>query len=109
MLPSKIHLKSSRNNKHDFISEMDILRDQVDAAKRPETINKQPQVSAYSLAQACVSDYEAKQQLEAEINTLEQQLDQAAKLADMYREQCVQAEDELARIREESEVHRYTH
>jgi len=85
---------------------MDLLRDQLDAVKKPKETNKCPQVSAFSLAQACVSDYEAKQQLEAEINTLEQQLEQAAKLADMYREQCVQAEDELARIREENEVHR---
>ena len=86
---------------------MDILRDQLDAVKRPSGADKQPQISALSLAHACVSDYEAKQQLEAEINTLEQQLEQASKLADMYREQCVQAEDELARIREENEVHRW--
>ena len=85
---------------------MDYLRDQLDAVKQPKDINKPPHVSAFSLAQACVTDYEAKQQLEAEISALEQQLEQAAKLADMYREQCVQAEDELARIREENEVHR---
>ena len=90
-----------------ILIEMDILREQIDVAKRPSNVDKRPpQVSALSLARACVSDYEAKQQLEAEINTLEQQLDQAAKLADMYREQCVQSEDELARIREENEVHR---
>ena len=88
------------------VSEMDQMREQIDIIKRPSDKDKGPEVTAISFARACVSDYEAKQQMEAEINTLEQQLDQAAKLADMYREQCVQSEDELARIREENEVHR---
>ena len=35
---------------------------------------------------------------------MEYQLKQAGKLADMYREQVIQLEDELSRIREEGEV-----
>ena len=86
--------------------EMDILKEQVSSIHREGDGEKPAKVTALSFARACVSDYEIRQQLEAETKALEQQLDQAAKLADMYREQCVQTEDELARIREESEVHR---
>ncbi|XP_029455797.1 coiled-coil domain-containing protein 77 isoform X2 [Rhinatrema bivittatum] len=41
-----------------------------------------------------------------EIQLLENQLTQANRLADMYREQCVTLEDELARMREEGDVGR---
>ncbi|XP_059833694.1 coiled-coil domain-containing protein 77 isoform X3 [Hypanus sabinus] len=39
-----------------------------------------------------------------EIKSLEQQLNQAHRLADMYREQCVTLEDNLARIQEEGDI-----
>ncbi|XP_076810464.1 coiled-coil domain-containing protein 77-like [Clavelina lepadiformis] len=92
--------------KDKLLQDMDVLRDQADLAQRRSDDPKRPQLSAFSIAQACVTDYESRQQLEAEIKTLEQQLEQAGKLADMYREQCIQAEDELGRVREETEVHR---
>ncbi len=38
------------------------------------------------------------------LQVLDYQMKQAHKLADMYREQVIQLEDELARIREEGEV-----
>nr|CAB3228703.1 coiled-coil domain-containing protein 77 [Phallusia mammillata] len=88
-----------------LLQEMDVLREQVDSIHR-QSDSKHPTVTAAQLASACVTDYEARQQLEAEIGNLEHQLEQAGKLADMYREQCIQAEDELARMREETEVHR---
>ncbi|CAH8477147.1 unnamed protein product [Schistosoma turkestanicum] len=40
-------------------------------------------------------------QLEKTINNLEHQLDQQQKLSDMYREQVIQLEEELVRVREE--------
>ena len=33
--------------------------------------------------------------------------EQAAKLAELYREQCIEAENELARVREETDVHKF--
>ncbi|GCC37623.1 hypothetical protein chiPu_0016128 [Chiloscyllium punctatum] len=41
-----------------------------------------------------------------EIKSLEEQVNQAHRLADMYREQCVTLENDLARIREEGDVGR---
>lgn len=96
--------------KDKLLQELDVMREQADIVRtksdggRSGGGNHLPSVAA--LASACVTDYEARQQLEAEIATLESQLEQAQKLADMYREQCIQAEDELARMREETEVHK---
>ena len=85
---------------------MDVLRDQAETAHR-QSGGKRPSVTAAQLASACVADYEAQERMQGEISALEQQLEQAGKLADMYREQCIAAEDDLARMREESEVHRW--
>ncbi|XP_048450201.1 coiled-coil domain-containing protein 77-like, partial [Rhincodon typus] len=41
-----------------------------------------------------------------EIKSLEEQVNQAHRLADMYREQCVTLENELAQIREEGDIGR---
>lgn len=40
------------------------------------------------------------------LQSLEYQLQQSQKLCDMYREQVIQLEDELSRIREEGDVTR---
>lgn len=40
------------------------------------------------------------------LQSLEYQLTQSQKLAEMYREQVIQLEDELSRIREEGDVTR---
>ena len=40
------------------------------------------------------------------IQSLKEQVEQAQKLADMYREQCIGLEDELGRIKEETDVGR---
>lgn len=40
------------------------------------------------------------------IQSLKEQVQQAQKLADMYREQCIGLEDELGRIKEETDVGR---
>ncbi|KAL2093899.1 hypothetical protein ACEWY4_011211 [Coilia grayii] len=47
---------------------------------------------------------ESKQMYQEEIRALSEELKQAHKLADMYREQCVGLETELAQIREEGDV-----
>ena len=89
---------------------MDRLRDRVDVMEmRPYGDGRvsRPSNNATTLVSACVSDYAARQQYEAEVNALQEQLDQAGKLAEMYREQCIQAEDELSRVREETDVHKY--
>lgn len=40
------------------------------------------------------------------IQSLKEQVEQSQKLADMYREQCIGLEDELGRIKEETDVGR---
>jgi len=91
------------NEKDHLLREMDDLRDQLDAVnQRPNTAPK----SHVTLASACVSDYAARQEFQSEVKSLQDQLDQAGKLAEMYREQCIQAEEELSRIREETDVHK---
>ncbi|XP_078482082.1 coiled-coil domain-containing protein 77 [Ciona intestinalis] len=91
--------------KDNLLQEMDLLRDHLDAVNLSNHGGKP--TSAAALANVCANEFEARAQLEAEVAALEQQLDQAGKLADMYREQCILTEDELSRMREEAEVHRW--
>ncbi|XP_052282943.1 coiled-coil domain-containing protein 77-like isoform X2 [Dreissena polymorpha] len=50
--------------------------------------------------------YDSKSHYIEELKSLEYQLQQSQKLAEMYREQVIQLEDELSRIREEGDVTR---
>lgn len=96
-----------RNKEKEWMGEKDRLLQDLDAtrdelmSRRGDTSKAQP-VPVPNF----YGDYEVQQQLEAEIQALNSQLEQAAKLADMYREQCIDAEDQLARIREETDVHK---
>lgn len=94
-----------RNKEKEWMSEKDRLLQELDAARDQLAMHrgdgKTPKPATTYLV-----DYEAQQQMEEEIQTLNSQLEQAAKLADMYREQCIQAEDQLARVKEETDVHK---
>ncbi|XP_066490541.1 coiled-coil domain-containing protein 77 [Tiliqua scincoides] len=52
------------------------------------------------------ADYEVERSQSIEIKGLQEQLTQEQRLADMYREQCVSLEEEVAKIREEGDVGR---
>ncbi|XP_069759390.1 coiled-coil domain-containing protein 77 isoform X2 [Narcine bancroftii] len=56
------------------------------------------------LLQELPMEVEIKRLQSEEIKSLEDQLSQAHRLAEMYREQCVTLEDNLARIREEGDM-----
>ncbi|XP_078076441.1 coiled-coil domain-containing protein 77 isoform X2 [Mustelus asterias] len=49
-------------------------------------------------------EHEIQQIQSEEIKALEEQVNQAHRLADMYREQCVTLENDLAQIREETDI-----
>lgn len=96
-----------RNKEKEWMAEKDRLLQELDIARdQLSTRNPDNMQSNARSQRAFLVDYEAQQQMEAELQTLNSQLEQAAKLADMYREQCIQAEDQLARVREETDVHK---
>ncbi|XP_077971528.1 coiled-coil domain-containing protein 77-like [Styela clava] len=96
-----------RNKEKEWMSEKDRLLQELDMARDQLASRHGESKKSQLISKAAyLADYEAQQQMEAEIQALNSQLEQAAKLADMYREQCIQAEDQLARIREESDVHK---
>ena len=87
-----------------FNAEMDKLRDVVDnlqqrgGGKQGET--------PYARTVTNMADYVLSQERSAELEEMEGRCEQAAKLAELYREQCVEAENELARVKEETDVHK---
>lgn len=95
-----------RNKEKEWMGEKDQLLQELDMARDLASRHGESKKSQNVPATAYLVDYEAQQQMEAEIQALNSQLEQAAKLADMYREQCIQAEDQLARLREETDVHK---
>lgn len=96
-----------RNKEKEWMAEKDRLLQELDIARDQLATRNSDNIQSNVRSQgAFLADYEAQQQMEAELQTLNSQLEQAAKLADMYREQCIQAEDQLARVREETDVHK---
>ncbi|CAL1542850.1 unnamed protein product [Lymnaea stagnalis] len=74
-----------------LLREMDLVKQQANASTREAVVN-----TSFSLNKV---DPE-------EVKSLEFQLSQSQKLADNYREQVIQLEDELSRLREEGDVTR---
>ena len=71
--------------------EIDHLREQLD-------------VSGVSVLEVSGEVMEPRQAQLVAVQSLRHQLEQTQKLAEMYREQCIGLEDELARIREKTDV-----
>lgn len=89
---------SHRAHERVWMGEKDKLLQQLDACRQQLNLSRDdPVLTGGDGLDSQAADKE-------EIQALGQQLKQAQKLADMYREQVIQLEDELARIREEGEV-----
>uniref|UniRef100_A0A8C8SAN4 Coiled-coil domain containing 77 n=1 Tax=Pelusios castaneus TaxID=367368 RepID=A0A8C8SAN4_9SAUR len=86
--------KSWIAEKDRLLRKLDVRRDHIIITREPEREKKERDVKKIS-------------QAESEIwKSLQEQLTQAHRLADMYQQQCVALEGELARIREEGDVGR---
>ena len=71
-----------------------------------EHLRQQLDVSGSSVMEATEMSVEPQVAQIQTIQSLKDQVVQAQKLADMYREQCIGLEDELSRIKEETDVGR---
>ena len=81
---------------HDrLIQEIEHLRDQLDVS-----VNNTSGALDVSGPEA----FEPRQAQQHALQSLKIQLEQSQKLAEMYREQCIGLEDELSRIREQTDV-----
>ncbi|OWF55724.1 coiled-coil domain-containing protein 77-like [Mizuhopecten yessoensis] len=90
-----------RANERQWMAEKDCLLREMDGFKQQLNISKESVLN--------VTDggtYEGRAHYIEETKALEYQLQQSQKLAEMYREQVIQLEDELSRIREEGDVTR---
>lgn len=89
-----------RANERQWMAEKDKLLRDMDQCK------SQLCVSAKDTALDSSNMYDNRSSYIEEIKSLEYQLQQSQKLSEMYREQVIQLEDELSRIREEGDVTR---
>lgn len=71
-----------------------------------EHLRQQLDVSGSSVLEATGMSVEPQVAQIQTIQSLKEQVEQSQKLADMYREQCIGLEDELSRIKEETDVGR---
>ncbi|XP_075715904.1 coiled-coil domain-containing protein 77 [Rhinoderma darwinii] len=94
--------KSWMAEKDRLLQELDRHRDQLVKSRDPEREREQ-EIEVLRLSQA---ERAARTSRSEEVKNLTEQLAQAHRLSDMYREQCVALEDELAKIREEGDVGR---
>ncbi|KAM5172612.1 coiled-coil domain-containing protein 77 isoform 1-T2 [Mantella aurantiaca] len=94
--------KSWMAEKDRLLQELDRCREQLLLSRDPEQEREQ-EMEIFRLSQA---ERVARTSRSEEVKSLTVQLSQAHRLADMYREQCVALEDELAKIREEGDVGR---
>ncbi|KAJ7379338.1 Coiled-coil domain-containing protein 77 [Desmophyllum pertusum] len=74
-----------------FVQEIDHLREQLD-------------ITGASVLEVSGEIVEPRQAQIIAVQSLRHQLEQTQKLSEMYREQCIGLEDELARIRERTDV-----
>ncbi|KAL5013990.1 hypothetical protein ScPMuIL_008260 [Solemya velum] len=89
-----------RSNERQWMAEKDHLLRELDTCKQQLNMSKE---SILDLSDATLGNKAS--QIE-ETKSLDYQLQQSQKLCEMYREQVIQLEDELSRIREEGDVTR---
>ncbi|XP_045165218.2 coiled-coil domain-containing protein 77-like isoform X1 [Mercenaria mercenaria] len=89
-----------RGNERNWMAEKDKLLRDLDQCKQQMNITRKDDVLNSS------NLYESRSHYIEELKSLEYQLQQSQKLSEMYREQVIQLEDELSRIREEGDVTR---
>ncbi|ELT96376.1 hypothetical protein CAPTEDRAFT_147477, partial [Capitella teleta] len=88
-----------RDRERDWMMEKDRFLRELDACKQELNISKDNDIFGIT-----DESEDTRQQQEEEIQSLKYELNQAQKLGHMYREQVIQLEDKLSRIREEGEV-----
>ncbi|MBN3305247.1 CCD77 protein, partial [Amia calva] len=93
-----------RANDKNWMAEKDRLLRELDTCKERLQDGHDPNQRIFHLAQ--LPDKESPHVHKEEIKAIEEQFKQAHRLADMYREQCVSLESELAQIRERGDVSR---
>ncbi|XP_028813705.1 coiled-coil domain-containing protein 77 [Denticeps clupeoides] len=102
----------SRANEKGWMAEKDRLLQQLDSCQERLRASRSgcdpPGISLPRVLRkaASAAASESQQMRREEMKALQEELKQAHKLADMYREQCVGLETDLAQIREEGDVGR---
>lgn len=87
-----------RANERHWMAERDRLVQEIDH------LREQLDVTGASVLEVSGEVVEPRQAQLIAVQSLRHQLEQSQKLAEMYREQCIGLEDELARIRERTDV-----
>ncbi|CAH1784825.1 unnamed protein product [Owenia fusiformis] len=87
-----------RTHEKEWMAEKDLLLRELDACKQQLDMSKD------EILNVSEPVYASKAKYAEEIQSLRYQVEQANKLVDNYREQVIQLEDELSRIREEQDV-----
>ncbi|XP_071960534.1 coiled-coil domain-containing protein 77-like [Antedon mediterranea] len=90
----------SRAVERDWMAEKDELLQELDRCKEELNVSKDDVVHVTHQV------VESHQSYSDELEVMQNELDQAHKMADVYREQVIGLEDELARIREQDDVGR---
>ncbi|XP_074646246.1 coiled-coil domain-containing protein 77-like [Tubulanus polymorphus] len=91
-----------RKQERDWMGEKDKLLRDLDNCKQQLNISKD---DTLTITETVTAQHQHKKYQE-DIKALEYQLKQSQKMGDMYREQVIQLEDELGRIREEGDVNK---
>ncbi|XP_069619059.1 coiled-coil domain-containing protein 77 [Ranitomeya imitator] len=94
--------KSWMAEKDQLLQELDRRQEQLVKGRDPDR-DREQEMEILRLSHA---ERAARSSRTEEVKNLTEQLAQAHRLSDMYREQCVALEDELAKIREEGDVGR---
>ncbi|XP_050954887.1 coiled-coil domain-containing protein 77 [Labeo rohita] len=100
---SRTHEKSWMLEKDRLLRELDSCQERL---REERTFPEQPLPLSEDALLITQPKHETSQTHREEIRALREELKQAHKLADMYREQCVNLETDLSQIREEGDVGR---
>ncbi|XP_067392411.1 coiled-coil domain-containing protein 77 isoform X4 [Emydura macquarii macquarii] len=105
---SKEQLDALLEDRRIHIEEVQIQHQRDQDRIKTLTDNREPEreKKERGIKQISQAESEIWKAQSGELKSLQEQLTQAHRLADMYREQCVALEGELARIREEGDVGR---
>lgn len=85
--------------KDQLLRELDLYRDRLDAAERMDHTEERA-----VLLNVSNNALESTQRYKKEVKRLQEELDNAHKLADVYREQVINMEDEVAKIQEKEDI-----
>jgi coiled-coil domain-containing protein 77 len=95
----------TRMTERKWMAEKDRLLQDLDKSSKHELI-KDDEIIFVAQEQSQAMAEEEKKQYEAEIDALNEQVKQSHQLSEMYREQVIKYEDELAKYREQADVTR---